>query len=47
MDNETKSNIKIGVIALIVASVILFGLYKYQSANNKAHSHGDGAAHSH
>ncbi len=47
MNKETKSNIKIGVIALIVISVIMFGLYKYQAAQNKAHSHGNGGYHSH
>jgi hypothetical protein len=47
MNNETKSNIKIGVIALLIISAIMFGLYKYQQGHSHSHSHGDGENHSH
>jgi hypothetical protein len=47
MDKETKSNIKIGVIALVVISAVMFGLYKYQQSHNKGHSHGNGEHHTH
>lgn len=40
MDKEMKSNIKIGVIALIVISAIFFGLYRYQKAHDAAHKSG-------
>lgn len=44
MDQETKSNIKIGVIALLIMGTIFFSLYKYNVAHEASHSAGD---HSH
>ncbi|MDA0782840.1 MAG: hypothetical protein PQ612_09050 [Rickettsiales bacterium] len=43
MDNETKSNIKIAVIAIVIMGLVFFGL-KMHNAND-THSHGGGQVH--
>jgi hypothetical protein len=40
MDKETKSNIKIVVIGLIVAVLVFGGLYKYNQAHEASAEHG-------
>jgi hypothetical protein len=47
MKKETRSNIKIIVIALVVMAAVFFGLYKAGAENRAMHSHDGGAAHSH
>ncbi len=40
MDKETKSNIKIGVIVLLIFGSVIFGLYKYNQAHEASEQHG-------
>ncbi len=47
MDQETKSNIKMAAIALVIMTVVLGSLYKYNQAHEASHSHADGKEHSH
>lgn len=45
MEPETKSNIKIAIIAIVIMGAIFFGL-KVHNAND-THSHDGGEQHSH
>ncbi len=40
MNKETKSNIKIGVIALLILGSVLFGLHEYNEGHEASAEHG-------
>ncbi len=47
MTPETKSNIKIAVIAIVIMSAVFFGLKSYNAGHEAEHSHKSGEKHAH
>jgi len=47
MESETKSNIKIAVIAIVIMVAVFFGLKIHNEHDDHGHSHGGVEQHSH
>lgn len=47
MNKETKSNIKIAVIAIVIMGAVFGGLYMNKQNHEAEHSHKTGESHAH